>query len=97
MPGEIEIEEWKCLAELIDTAFDDFNESMVFIILEAAARRCRFSLCASIASAPELNAFAIAVAACPLLALLLSAELLSRALKRRRFRAATFRSVRILP
>jgi hypothetical protein len=23
------IEEWKCLAELIDTAFDDFNESMV--------------------------------------------------------------------
>jgi hypothetical protein len=26
---EIEIEEWKCLAELIDTAFDDFNESMV--------------------------------------------------------------------
>ena len=32
VPGEIEIEEWKCLAELIDTAFDDFNESMVFII-----------------------------------------------------------------
>jgi hypothetical protein len=29
VPGEIEIEEWKCLAELIDTAFDDFNESMV--------------------------------------------------------------------
>jgi hypothetical protein len=29
MPGEIEIEEWKCLAELIDTAFDDFNESML--------------------------------------------------------------------
>jgi hypothetical protein len=25
MPGEIEIEEWKCLAELIDNAFDDFN------------------------------------------------------------------------
>jgi hypothetical protein len=71
VPGEIEIEEWKCLAELIDTAFDDFNESMVFIILEAAARRCGFSLCASIASAPELNAFAIAVAACPLSALLL--------------------------
>jgi hypothetical protein len=77
VPGEIEIEEWKCLAELIDTAFDDFNESMVFIILEAAARRCRFSLCASIASAPELNAFAIAVAACPLLALL-SAAVVSR-------------------
>ena len=29
VPGEIEIEEWKCLAELIDTAFDDFNESIV--------------------------------------------------------------------
>jgi hypothetical protein len=54
MPGEIETEEWKCLAELIGNAFDDFNESMVFIILEAAARRCRFSLCASIASAPSL-------------------------------------------
>jgi len=66
---EIEIEEWKCLAELIDNAFDDFNEIMIFIILEAAARRCRFSLCASIASATELNAFAIAVAGCPLLAL----------------------------
>jgi hypothetical protein len=97
VPGEIEIEEWKCLAELIDTAFDDFNESIVFIILEAAARRCRFSLCASIASAPELNAFAIAVAACPLLALLLSVELLNRALKRHRFQAATFHSFRILP
>jgi hypothetical protein len=35
MPGEIEIEEWKCLAELIDNAFDDFDESMIFIILEA--------------------------------------------------------------
>jgi hypothetical protein len=97
MPGEIETEEWKCLAELIDNAFDDFNESMVFIILDAAARRCRFSLCASIASAPELNAFAIAVAACPLLALLLSVELLNRALKRHRFQAATFHSSRILP
>jgi hypothetical protein len=32
VPGEVEIEEWKCLAELIDTAFDDFNESIVFII-----------------------------------------------------------------
>jgi hypothetical protein len=28
VPGEIEIEEWKCLAELIETAFDDFNESI---------------------------------------------------------------------
>ena len=53
MPGESEIEEWKCLAELIGNAFDDFNESMIFIILEAAARRCRFPLCASIASAPS--------------------------------------------
>jgi hypothetical protein len=26
------IEEWKFLAELIDTAFDDFNEIIVFII-----------------------------------------------------------------
>ena len=58
---------------------------------------CRFSLCANIASAPELDAFAIAVAACPLLALLLSVELLSRALKRHRFQAATFHSFRILP
>jgi hypothetical protein len=33
---EIEIEEWKCLAELIDNAFDDFNKIMIFIILEAA-------------------------------------------------------------
>jgi hypothetical protein len=99
VPGEIEIEieEWKCLAELIDTAFDDFNESIVFIILEAGARRCRFSLSASIASVPELDAFAIAVAACPLLALLLSVDLLSRALKRHRFQAATFHSSRILP
>jgi hypothetical protein len=32
VPGEIEIDEWKCLAELIDTTFDDFNESIVFII-----------------------------------------------------------------
>jgi hypothetical protein len=32
VPGEIEIDEWKRLAELIDTAFDDFNKSIVFII-----------------------------------------------------------------
>ncbi|MFC0432554.1 DUF2637 domain-containing protein [Kutzneria buriramensis] len=43
------------------------------------------SLCANIASAPELNVFAIAVAACPPLALLLAVELLNRALKRHRF------------
>jgi len=42
------------------------------------------SLCANIASAPDLSAFAIAVAACPPLALLLAVELLNRALKRRR-------------
>ncbi|PKW17630.1 DUF2637 domain-containing protein [Saccharopolyspora spinosa] len=42
------------------------------------------SLCANIASAPELNAFSIAVAACPPLALLLSVELLNQALKRHR-------------
>ena len=75
----------------------DFNEITIFIILEAAARRCRFSLCANIASAPEPNAFAIAVAACPLLALLLSAGLLNRALKRHRFQAAAFHSSHILP
>lgn len=57
----------------------------------------RFSLCANIASAPELNAFAIAVTACPLLALLLSVGLLNRALKRHRFQAATFHSSHILP
>lgn len=42
------------------------------------------SLCANIASAPVLNAMTIAVAACPPLALVLSVELLNRALKRRR-------------
>jgi len=97
MLGEIEIEEWKCLAELIDNSFDDFNEIMIFIILEAAARRCRFSLCANIAPAPELHAFTIAVAACPLSALLLSVGLLNRALKRHRLQAATFHSSHILP
>jgi hypothetical protein len=42
------------------------------------------SLCANVAAAPELSVFAIAVAACPPLALLLAVELLNRALKRRR-------------
>jgi hypothetical protein len=51
---------------------------------------------ANIASAPELNAFAIAVAACPLLAQLLSVELLNHALKRHRFQAATSHSSHIL-
>jgi hypothetical protein len=30
MLGEVETEEWKCLAELIGNAFDDFNEIMIF-------------------------------------------------------------------
>ncbi|MBF6066047.1 DUF2637 domain-containing protein [Nocardia terpenica] len=42
------------------------------------------SLCANIAAAPVLNVFAVAVAACPPLALLLSVELLYRALQRHR-------------
>ena len=41
------------------------------------------SLCANVAAAPELSVLAVAVAACPPLALLLSVELLNRALKRR--------------
>jgi hypothetical protein len=45
------------------------------------------SLCANIASAPALNAFSIAVAACPPLALLL-VELLNQALRRRRTETA---------
>lgn len=40
------------------------------------------SLCANIAVAPELSVFAVAVAACPPLALLLAVELLNHALKR---------------
>lgn len=47
------------------------------------------SLCANIASAPELNAFAIAVTGCPPLALLLAVELLNRALKRHRAEVTT--------
>ncbi|MFD8494821.1 DUF2637 domain-containing protein [Amycolatopsis sp. NPDC059657] len=42
------------------------------------------SLCANVDAAPILNAPAIAVAACPPLALLLAVELLNRALKRSR-------------
>lgn len=37
------------------------------------------SLCANVAAAPELSVFAVAVAACPPLALLLAVELLNRA------------------
>jgi hypothetical protein len=40
------------------------------------------SLCANVAAAPELSVFAVAVAACPPLALLLAVELLNGALKR---------------
>jgi hypothetical protein len=50
------------------------------------------SLCANIASAPSMNAFAVAVAACPRLALLLAVELLNRALKRRRAELACLAS-----
>lgn len=46
------------------------------------------SLCANIAAAPNLNGFAVAVAASPPLALLLSVELLDTALKRRRSETA---------
>ncbi|MFI6029570.1 DUF2637 domain-containing protein [Amycolatopsis magusensis] len=47
------------------------------------------SLCANIAAAPNLSVFAIAVAACPPLALLLAVELLNRALKRHRATRST--------
>ncbi|GDY33883.1 DUF2637 domain-containing protein [Gandjariella thermophila] len=47
------------------------------------------SLCANIAAAPELSVFAVAVAACPPLALLLAVELLNRALKRHRAETAS--------
>ncbi|GDY34068.1 DUF2637 domain-containing protein [Gandjariella thermophila] len=46
------------------------------------------SLCANIAAAPVLSVFAVAVAACPPLALLLAVELLNRALKRHRAETA---------
>lgn len=47
------------------------------------------SLCANVAAAPELSVFAVTVAACPPLALLLSVELLNRALKRHRAETAS--------
>ncbi|GDY33622.1 hypothetical protein GTS_52550 [Gandjariella thermophila] len=46
------------------------------------------SLCANIVAAPVLSALAVAVAACPPLALLLAVELLNRALKRHRAETA---------
>jgi hypothetical protein len=42
-----------------------------------------------LAAAPELSVFAVAVAACPPLALLLAVELLNRALKRHRAEIAS--------
>lgn len=42
------------------------------------------SLCANVAAAPELNVFAVTVATCPPVALLLAVELFNHALKRRR-------------
>jgi hypothetical protein len=50
------------------------------------------SLCANVAAAPQLNVFAVAVAACPPLALLLAVELLNRALKRHRAETASVTS-----
>ncbi|CAM3806214.1 DUF2637 domain-containing protein [Kibdelosporangium persicum] len=47
------------------------------------------SLCANVAAASELSVFAVAVAACPPLALLLAVELLNRALKRHRAETTT--------
>lgn len=46
MPGEIEIEEWKCLAELIDNSFDDFNEIMTFHYFSGRPRDDVDSRCA---------------------------------------------------
>jgi hypothetical protein len=102
MPGEIEIEEWKCLAELIDNSFDDFNEIMISIILEAGRATMSILAVRQHRLRPGFNAFAISpfrhcCGRVPLLALLLSVELLNRALKRHRFQAATFHSSRILP
>jgi hypothetical protein len=47
------------------------------------------SLCANIAAAPELSVIAVAVAACPPLALLLAVEFLNGALKRHRAETAS--------
>jgi hypothetical protein len=85
---------------LIDNSFDDFNEIMIFHYFRGRPRDDVDSRCAPTSPPPRvqcLRHFAIAVAACPLLALLLSVELLNRALKRHRFQAATFHSSRILP
>jgi hypothetical protein len=56
--GEIEIEEWKCLAELIDTAFDDFNFRL-WSISRRPSRRGRLDLLRAsieVNQAPELHA-----------------------------------------
>ncbi|MGW3993179.1 DUF2637 domain-containing protein [Amycolatopsis sp. NPDC004772] len=49
------------------------------------------SLCANIGSVPRLTVFAVVIAACPPLALLLAVELLNRALKRHRADGRTLR------
>ena len=57
MPGE-GIEEWKCLAELIDTAFDDFNFRL-WSISRRPSRRGRLDLLRAsieVNQAPELHA-----------------------------------------
>jgi hypothetical protein len=59
MPGEIEIEEWKCLAELIDNSFDDFNEIMISIILEAGRATMSILAVRQHRLRPGFNAFAI--------------------------------------
>ena len=56
---EIEIEEWKCLAELIDNAFDDFNKIMIFIILEAARVTMSILTVRRHRLRPELDAFTL--------------------------------------
>ena len=55
------------------------------------------SLCANVSSAPEMSVPALAVAACPPLALLLAVELLNRALKRHRAERADALSTADLP
>ncbi len=56
---EIEIEEWKCLAELIDNTFDDFNKIMIFIILEAARVTMSILTVRQHRLRPELDAFTL--------------------------------------
>lgn len=94
---EIEIEEWKCLAELIENAFDDFNKIMICIMLEAGRAAMSILTVRQHRLRPRAQYLRHCCGRVPLLALLLSVGLLNRALKRRRFQAATFRSSHILP